>query len=347
MCETYEPRSMNPKEKNIDYHVLIAKVLANEATEEEINLVDQWILASERNSLLFEEYKQILLAVDHEKQSGEIDLDKEWAIMKSRMDSLGVKNVSPSIKTGFLLSSLRMNYVAAAAVAFLVVFFGLKFIKSFNSIEFTTGALAEQIFLPDSSKVSLNAYSSIVYPKKFSKSERKISFKGEAYFEVAYDSEKQFRINTNEVLIEVLGTSFNLNAYKQMENIEVVVNTGKVAFRSVEKENERVILEAGNKGIYSKKDRKISSSLNTDINFLSWKTRKLVFVNEEFGNIIHTLGNVYHMEIVIINEDLIPCRVTSTFDQLPFDAVLRILEATLGLRVEEKESVIYIDGPGC
>jgi len=347
MCETYELISMNPKEKNTDYHVLIAKVLAKEATEEEINMVDQWISTSEKNRKLFEEYKNILLAVDLNKQAGEIDLDKEWAIMKSRMDSLETKKISPLNKSGYFLSNLRISYVAAAAIVFLVVLFGPKLIRSLNSIEFSTGALAEQIFLPDSSKILLNAYSSIVYPKKFSKSERKISFKGEAYFEVAYDSEKPFSINTNEVLIEVLGTSFNLNAYKHMESLEVVVNTGKVALSSLQNESERVILEAGNKGTYSKNDGKLSSSLNTDINFLAWKTRKLVFVNEEFGNIIHTLGNVYYKEMVILNEDLIPCRVTSTFDQLPFDAVLRILEATLGLEVEEKESVIYIDGPGC
>ncbi len=347
MCETYEPLRMSPKEKNIDYHVLIAKVLAKEATKEEINIIDHWISASEDNKKLFEEYKSLIMAVDMEKEARDIDLDKEWAIMKSRMDTLNVKKISPSIKSGYHLSSLRMNYAAAAAMVFIVVFFGLKFIRSLNSIEFTTGALAEQIFLPDSSKVNLNAHSSIVYPRKFSKNERKISFKGEAYFEVTYDPEKMFSINTDEVLIEVLGTSFNLNAYKHLENIELVVNTGKVALRSLKKESERVILEAGNKGVYSKKDGKLSGSLNTDINFLSWKTRKLVFINEEFGNIIHTLGNVYQKEIVILNEDLIPCRVTTTFDQLSFDTVLRILEATLELEVEEKESVIYIDGPGC
>ncbi len=347
MCETYEAISMSPKKKNIDYHVLIAKVLAKEATEKEINILDQWMSASEENRKLFKEYKKVLSAVELEKQVGKIDLEKEWAIMKSHMDSLEVNRMPPSIKSRFLLNSLGMNYAAAAAVVFLVVFFGLKLIRNLNSIELTTGALAEQILLPDSSIVNLNAYSSIVYPRKFSKNERKISFRGEAYFEVTHDPEKPFSINTNEVLIEVLGTSFNLNAYKHLENIEVVVNTGKVALMSLQKENERVILEAGNKGIYSKKDGKVSGSLNTDINFLSWKTRKLVFINEEFGTIINTLGNVYYKEIVILNEDLIPCRVTSTFDQLPFDAVLRILEATLGLEVEEKESVIYIDGPGC
>ncbi|MEA1897490.1 MAG: FecR domain-containing protein [Bacteroidota bacterium] len=338
---------MNPKEKNIDYHVLIAKVLSNEATDEEINMVEHWISASEENRKLFDEYKKVLSAIDLEKQVEKIDLDKEWAIMKSNIDSAEATKISYSTKSRYLLNSLRVNYAAAAAVVFLVVFFGLKLIRSLNSIEFTTGVLAEQIFLPDSSKVNLNAYSSIVYPRNFSKNKREISFRGEAYFEVVSDPEKPFSINTNEVLIEVLGTSFNLNAYKHLESIEVVVNTGKVALMSLQEENERVILEAGNKGVYSKKDGKVSGSLNTDINFLSWKTRKLVFINEEFGNIINTLGNVYYKEIVILNENLIPCRVTSTFDQLPFDAVLRILEATLGLEVEEKESVIYIDGPGC
>lgn len=347
MCETDETISMSNKEENIDYHVMIAKVLAKEATEEEIKLVDQWISTSEENRILFKEYKKILLAVDHEKQSGEIDLDKEWAFMKSRMDSIDDKKILPTTKPGYLLSNLRMTYAAVAAVVILAVFFGPELIRSLNSMEFTTGALAEQIYLPDSSKVSLNAYSGIVYPRKFSKAERKISFKGEAYFEVAHNPEKPFIVYTKEIQIEVLGTSFNVNAYEDMESIEVVVHTGKVAFRSLQKENEKVILEAGNMGAFSKKDGKISSSLNTNINFLSWKTKKLVFVNEEFGEIIYTLGKVYQKEIVIVNEELNSCRVTTTFDQLSFDAALRILEATLGLELEEKESVIYIDGPGC
>ncbi len=111
-------------------------------------------------------------------------------------------------------------------------------------------------------------------------------------------------------------------------------------------ENIIIILQAGDRGTYVKKEGDFTSELNTDINYLAWKTRKLVFVNEEFGEIIKKVEEVYNRKIIVENKDLLTCRVTSTFDQLSFNAILKILETTLNLSIAEEDSVTIISGEG-
>lgn len=82
----------------------------------------------------------------------------------------------------------------------------------FNKIETPRGGIY-QVILPDGSHVWLNSASSITFPTQFTESERKVSIKGEAYFEVAHNKKKPFKVLSNNQEIVVLGTKFNVNAY--------------------------------------------------------------------------------------------------------------------------------------
>ncbi|MET3115649.1 hypothetical protein AAKU52_003401 [Pedobacter sp. CG_S7] len=93
-----------------------------------------------------------------------------------------------------------------------------------------------KITLSDGSKVWLNAGSKISFPKSFGKSKREISLFGEAYFEVEHEQHRPFIIHTGAIITQVLGTSFNINAYALNKNIKVTVLTGKVAVLVPEKD---------------------------------------------------------------------------------------------------------------
>ena len=83
----------------------------------------------------------------------------------------------------------------------------------FNSV--TTPAKSKyQVVLPDGSKVWLNALSKLDYPTAFTGNARKVSLSGEGYFAVAKDKSKPFHVNINGIDVEVTGTEFNINAYK-------------------------------------------------------------------------------------------------------------------------------------
>lgn len=90
-----------------------------------------------------------------------------------------------------------------------------------------------QLVLPDGSKVWLNAASSIRYPTAFTDNERKVAITGEVYFEVVplrlrSGQKMPFKVEKGDMIVEVLGTHFNINAYEDEEAIKTTLLEGKV-----------------------------------------------------------------------------------------------------------------------
>ncbi len=103
-----------------------------------------------------------------------------------------------------------------------------------------------QLLLPDSSKVWLNAASSIRFPTAFAGSERSVEVTGEVYFEVKQDAEMPFHVTVSQrVAIDVLGTSFNVNAYGNEKALRATVLTGSVRVRIPERQESGVVLKPG------------------------------------------------------------------------------------------------------
>lgn len=85
------------------------------------------------------------------------------------------------------------------------------------------------VTLPDSSLVWLNANSQLEIPEGFGKSARLVALKGEAFFDVKPSDGLVFRIDVGDVSVNVLGTSFNINAYEQLDHTQIWVSTGRVS----------------------------------------------------------------------------------------------------------------------
>jgi len=129
-----------------------------------------------------------------------------------------------------------------------------------------------EILLEDGTRVMLNRDSKIRYNKKFGTEAREISLRGEAWFDVARDTARPFLIDAGSAMVEVLGTSFNVNAYKENPIIEITVESGVVAVKAKQDLEEQIILRAGNSGSYnsSKHELKLQSDYNP--NNFAWKT---------------------------------------------------------------------------
>jgi len=85
-----------------------------------------------------------------------------------------------------------------------------------------------QLVLSDGSKVWLNAASSITYPTAFTGKQRKVQITGEAYFEVTHNSQMPFVVEKGSMVVEVLGTHFNINAYEDESGIQTTLLEGSV-----------------------------------------------------------------------------------------------------------------------
>ena len=107
-----------------------------------------------------------------------------------------------------------------------------------------------QLMFQDGSKVYLNSDSHIRYPKKFGLSERKVELSGEGWFEVAKLKDRPFIVKLNELDIQVLGTTFNVNAYKEDPNISIALNTGIIKLTGYT--FKPLNLKPGDKAVYDK-----------------------------------------------------------------------------------------------
>ncbi|HBX44936.1 MAG TPA: anti-sigma factor, partial [Porphyromonadaceae bacterium] len=112
-----------------------------------------------------------------------------------------------------------------------------------------------RICFQDGSEVYLNADSKIRYPKKFGWRKREVFLEGEAYFKVASNKRKPFVVHTGDSHINVLGTSFNVNAYSDEDVIQVTLDEGKVIFHTPQNGYSIV---PGQQVVYHKSDGKAS-----------------------------------------------------------------------------------------
>lgn len=112
-------------------------------------------------------------------------------------------------------SSLRDEQMVAATVR--------------HTTLYTEAGKIKKVVLPDGSAVWLNGNSRITLPETFPDTLREVTLEGEAFFEVVSDASRPFLVKTGNLSTLVLGTSFNISAYPNLENMVVNVATGKVA----------------------------------------------------------------------------------------------------------------------
>lgn len=156
-----------------------------------------------------------------------------------------------------------------------------------------------QLNLPDGSKVWLNAASSIKYPVAFNGKERKVEITGEAYFEVAKDTHKPFRVIAGEQEVEALGTSFNVNTYDDEPLKKTTLLTGSVRVtRNTNSHKQEIVLSPFQQAVVSSSDNTIRKiTVQTD-DAIAWKSGFIHFTDVKLEEIMRQLARWYDIEVV-------------------------------------------------
>lgn len=166
--------------------------------------------------------------------------------------------------------------------------------EGYNTIATPRGG-QYQVILPDGSHVWLNAASSIRFPTVFSNNERKVEINGEAYFEVAKDKTKPFRVLSGEQTVEVLGTHFNVMAYDDEKAIITTLLEGSVA---VSNQKGRVIIKP-NQNVTMQRNGSILTVNEADVEAaVMWKNGYFHFDDEPIEGIMRKVSRWYNVEIV-------------------------------------------------
>jgi transmembrane sensor len=166
----------------------------------------------------------------------------------------------------------------------------------YNTVSTPKGRMY-RVILPDGTIAWLNAASHIKYPSAFSGAHRKVELKGEAYFEVAKDPIRPFFVKINETTsIEVLGTSFNVNAYSNEISINTTLLEGKVKVMAAA--NFRLLLP-GRQALVENNYIKVIDA-DTD-KVMAWKNGLFDFTDASFASMMRQLERWYDIEVVYEN----------------------------------------------
>lgn len=320
---------------------LIAKVLADEATHDEQKAVETWLDESPANRKYFEDIKRIWSESSDAIESLAVDTDAAWQRVQQRIHE------PPKRLTVKWLSIANVMKIAAAV---LILFGAIKFFDGDSSTlktkEIVATATVLQDTLSDGSRVSLNKKSSLT--TVFSKKERRVKMSGEAFFEVAHDTEKPFVIEVKSLEIKVVGTSFNVDNLSETGKIVVIVETGKVLLRGAN--GAEIYREKGEKAIYDVATGQFELTKNTDKNVTAYKTNRLDFEAKTLKEVVNQIKQHFDVQIDILSPEIENCLITSTYEKGEnledyFTGIAWTMQ--MNLKVEKVGDKIVLSGTCC
>ena len=331
------------EDKNhIDFFDLIPKYLSGEASDSEVKRLEEWVLSSPENKAQFNQFKKAWMLSGIEGNYQDIDVEKEWASTSEKLFS-EAKVVPLKSKT-----QRRVGIFLRIAVAVsLLIVASIWVFQSINGVDYQEVVAQNEIEenkLPDGTEIALNQYSSIKYPETLDDNYRRVELKGDAFFKVERDTARPFIISTQNIEIEVLGTAFYVDSRDNQSQIQVIVESGSVAMTSG---NDKVVLTANEIGIYNKTTGQLVKRANEDENYMAWKTDILVFENTDLERVVFDLNRKFHSQISIATPEINACPLTATYDHQPLEAIVLIIEKTLGIKAEIDGEKIVFSGQSC
>jgi ferric-dicitrate binding protein FerR (iron transport regulator) len=319
---------------------LIAKSIYDEnpdSAEEVYSSVTSEVFSDEKGK---KHLTQVVQKVDLYFEQQKYSVDRAWDKVESRIHQ-------QDSGRHFNLKKLVMNPFSRIAAA---VIFGVLLLISGYEVWYTPSAKVDLLeissndqvintfSLPDGTLVSLNSNTKIKYPKKFGRATREVSIEGEAFFEVTPNKNKPFIIHAGKAQIKVLGTSFNVSAYPEAKQVEVIVETGKVqVLNKIDevKQSNELILVPGDKGTLVYSSNLLRKTTNHNPNFLAWKTHSLIFKATSLGEVIGNLEKVYKVDIQLADPGLNRLRLTAQFNNYSLDFILKVIETTFQIDVQK------------
>jgi len=297
----------------------IAKYLSGELSEMEVHDFEKEIAVSEENMLMIEKIKKQWSAMEEYKQPKVPDTGKAWNKLHARLAS--EKLIPAQVAKKMLVPNLLK--VAAVLVILLgvsaVVYFNLSSETALEMVQIDTGSEANTLIktLNDGSVVYIAQNSLFSFPVKFEENSRNVELKGEAFFDIMPNPEKPFIIETDEVLIQVLGTAFNVNT-KNENSFELCVDRGKVKVTLKQDPSHEEFVVAG---------EKITASEHSLV-----KSKRMHFKDEPLQNIINVLNRNFNTTFVFDRKEIGNRKLTVTFHNETPETMTELICVTLNLK---------------
>ncbi|GGZ37449.1 hypothetical protein GCM10007049_33320 [Echinicola pacifica] len=277
--------------------------------------------------------REIVLGIKVAKKSPRPEMMEEVLSTILKEDHQGKPNTNPDKNKGSEMAGAWFSQIyRVAAIIVLTLFIALLYaLVSFEkgpSEEIYYASLSKSTHpgerlnfrLPDGTMVWLNGASELYFPEQFHGEERRVELKGEGFFEVAHDARKPFRVVSSSLVTTALGTSFNIRNYEQ-EPVSVALVTGKVEVENLQTKS-RDKLIPGEQLAFTAEDQSSLISEFDAKNTYGWKEGQLIFVNEDFGQVLEKIEQWYGVEIEVVGRPNRDWNITISFENASLERVL-------------------------
>lgn len=197
-----------------------------------------------------------------------------------------------------------------------------------------------KIELDDGTEIWLNSASELKYPIHFVGNERRVRLTGEAYFQVARNESVPFIVETRDMDVKVLGTSFNISVYGDEESCHATLIEGEVEVND-KVNGQKVVLIPGKQALLQG-DKMIVREVNTKL-YSMWRRDRFTFASEDMEGVIRKLSRWYNVDFFFENSLMRQKRFTGSLPKYTdISQVLRMIEMTTDIRFQVKENTIII-----
>lgn len=228
-----------------------------------------------------------------------------------------------------LRQRIRRIALTCASAAAMLIFVPWITLKLNDSIADKQAAVAEspklcevsthngetrEIILPDHSRITLNAGSVLIYPEKFSSTERTVFLSGEAIFEVTHNEMLPFMVNTADLTIQVHGTTFNVNAYPEARGISATLCEGSIS-ATLKGSGESILMVPNERLDYDRQTGKSSILRVNSAEDTAWKRGDMCFRSENIHTIVKAIERKYGINTYITSGKYDDMILTAKFIQ--------------------------------
>lgn len=324
-----------------EIYLLITRYLARQTSSDENERLATWVARSSENGQTFEQLKAIWQA----SQTPAVPAETAAALrsVKSRL----ALPVPASIVPVRRWRVARPYQLAALALVLLGSLGGAYFYRKpatplAYQVRQTQAGEKQLIHLADGTLVTLAPKSRLRYPAKFSEASREVYLEGEAFFEVSKNPHRPFLVHSGNWVTQVLGTKFNVSAFRGATQTAVSLVEGKV---QVTDEHGQYLLAPGQQLLGDHATGRIYRQAFNKAKVTGWRRNKLVFQNEKLGDVAGQIERLYGVKLVFANPATAEVRLWATFENEPLAAVLDALQLAGPLSYRREGQVIYLQQP--
>ncbi|MEM7373962.1 MAG: FecR domain-containing protein [Bacteroidota bacterium] len=315
---------------------LLIKYLAQEHSEAEGRIIEAWKNASDENHQYLAEMRQVWGMMEQMDEAEIKKADVAWDRFQKRV---GISSASIT----HMQSGWRNNWMRIAAV----ILVGIASIAGIWALLQEEGQVERKMLvnqsseplrqeLADGSVVHLKAGAILTYPPAFSEDIRRVELEGEAFFDIAKDSLHPFVIETNQTLIEVIGTSFLVRALAEEKATEVVVKTGIVAVRDKDQTKENsIILERGMAAKHDHEQSAVVAISPPQEAVDAWVPKTFHFVRAPMSQVVKTLSDAYGVEIRFTSKDEQDCEYSGQYNGQSLEEILTLISEAMGYHIQK------------